>query len=145
MTVQGLDRLQRKLLRKIPDSVRDATRNAMAEGAARIVGMMKTLAPVKTGALRHSIGWTWGEAPSGSMAIGQIKPRRAGDEVITIYAGTRNKALGRGDAFYARFVEFGTVKMSARPFFYVSYRQHRKAVKSRVNRAMKKALKAAAA
>ena len=53
---------------------------------------------------------------------------------ITIYAGDDK-------AFYARFVEFGTVKMKAIPFFFPAYRTNKKRAKSRVRRAHTKAAK----
>src|SRR5690606_25076602 len=101
----------------------------------------KSLVPVDSGALRDSIGWTWGDAPKGSITLGRVKATKEGDEVITIYAGTRNKNLGDKDAFYVRFVEFGTQNMAPHPFFYPSYRALRRRVKSRVTREMKKAIR----
>jgi HK97 gp10 family phage protein len=62
---------------------------------------------------------------------------------ITIYAGTRDKSLGSADAFYARFQEFGTVKMTANPFFYPAWRANRKRVKGAITRAVKRAVRKA--
>lgn len=142
--VIGLSRLKRKMTVTIPDRVRQATRSAMEKGATEIVTLMKSRVPVDTGALQDSIGWTWGDAPGGSLVLGQVRQSREGDERITIYAGTRDKALGRKDAFYAAFVEFGTQNMTPRPFFYVSYRQLKRRTKSRITREMKKAIRAGA-
>lgn len=142
--VQGLASLRRKLTKTIPDRVRERTRAAMEKGADEIVKMAKALVPVDSGALRDSIGWTWGDAPKGSITLGTSKPAGDGDERITIYAGTRNKNLGDLDAFYVRFVEFGTRNMTAHPFFFPSYRTLKRRVKSRITREMRKAIREAA-
>lgn len=93
-------------LRKIPDVAVEAARRAMEEGAQQLVDMMKASVPARSGALRASIGWTWGELPPGTFMIEEVRSgRNAGEQFATlqlkIYAGSK-------DAFYARFVEFGT-------------------------------------
>lgn len=137
--VEGLDRLKRKLTVSIPGHVRERTRKAMEQGADEIVAMAKNLVPVDTGALRDSIGWTWGDAPEGAMVL--ASSRRVGGERITIFAGARNKSLGDRDAFYARWVEFGTQKAYPRPFFFPSYRTLKRRVKGRITREMRKAIR----
>jgi HK97 gp10 family phage protein len=145
MAVIGLDRLRRKLTQTIPAHVEKATAEAMEQGAEEIVAMMKRLVPVDSGALRDSIGWTWGDAPKGAMVLGKSKAAGGdGRKVITIFAGTRDKKLGDLDAFYVRFVEFGTHKMKAEPFFFPSYRALRKRVRGRITRQMRKAIKGGA-
>lgn len=89
------------------------------------------MVPVESGALRDSIGWTWGDAPSGAISLGKAK---AGRLSITIYAGG-------GEAFYAWFQEFGTVNMPANPFFFPSYRKLRRKAKGRVTRKINKAIR----
>lgn len=146
-TIIGLAKLHRKL-KKLPISAKQEIRAAMAKGADQIVAMMKSLAPVlatpdprrRPGELRDSIGWTWGKAPKGSFAVATLKGAGIGGELtITIYAG--NKDSG----WWARWVEFGTSKMSAQPFFYVSWRANRRSTKSRISRAVNKAAKKVAA
>lgn len=131
--VQGLDRLKRKLTVTIPARVRDRTRNAMEKGANEIVAMAKSFVPVDSGDLRDSIGWTWGDAPKGTITLASSKPTDGGDR-ITIYAGNDK-------AFYARFVEFGTQKMAPHPFFYPAYRTLKRRVKSRITREIKKGIR----
>lgn len=145
--VQGLDRLRRRLTQTIPAHLEKATAAAMEQGAEEIVAMMRRLVPVDSGALRDSIGWTWGDAPTGAMVLGKSKAVGGdGRKVITIYAGTRDKKLGDLDAFYVRFVEFGTQKgAKAQPFFFPSYRALRKRVRGRITRQMRKAIKDGAA
>lgn len=140
--VQGLDKLTRKLTVQIPQRVQDATRRAMEKGAEETVQMMKRLVPVESGALRDSIGWTWGEAPSGSFTIGTVGGREYGTMRITIYAGNEQTKVGsRGQFQLARLQEFGTQAMAANPFFYPSWRAMRKRIKSRITREMRKAIK----
>lgn len=131
--MQGLDRLNRKLA-AIPKQAEARAREALEQSAEEIVGMMRNLVPKgETRQAVGSIGWTWGDAPAGTVAIASGE---AGGLKITIYAGG-------GEAFYARFLEFGTVKMAAQPFFYVSYRANRKRAKSRISRAIKKGIREA--
>lgn len=143
----GLAKLHKKLQR-MPDVAKTKIKAAMERGADEIVAMMRNLvpkpgsAPYATGALRDSIGWTWGKAPQGAMTLGKMAANNlAGELTITIYAGTRDKKLGDADAYYARFVEFGTKHMAASPYFYVSYRANKKKVRSRIRRATTAAAK----
>jgi len=136
MAVEGLDKLRARF-RAVPQAVRDAARKAMEKNAIEMVEMMQRLAPKKTGALRISIGWTWGKAPKGSMTIGKLAESANSEFAITIYAGTRDKSLGAMDAFYAAFQEFGTKHMAANPYFWPSVRANKERGRSRYNRAVK--------
>ncbi|WP_347139436.1 HK97-gp10 family putative phage morphogenesis protein [Paracoccus sp. SSK6] len=134
------DRGLKRKLRAVPDVVLKAVRAQMEDGASLIVREMKALAPYETGALRDSIGWTWGNAPKGSLSIASVKGRVAG-LFITIYVGTRDKSLGDQDAYYARWQEFGTKNMPANPFFFVVWRANRRSFRSGINRAVRNAVK----
>lgn len=152
-------------LQRIPDVAVQAARLAMEEGAEEICAMMRSLAKRgDTGALQASIGWTWGELPLGSFMIDEIRTGpRQGDQYATlrlkIYAGSK-------DAFYARFVEFGTRPHSlarnasvdrgkrqgqggshpgtpARPFFYPSWKKMRTAYRQDIRRRVRAAIRAA--
>ncbi|MBB4402539.1 MULTISPECIES: HK97-gp10 family putative phage morphogenesis protein [Rhizobium/Agrobacterium group] len=139
--IQGLDRLNRKLA-KLPAVAKQMIRQAMEAKANEIVSMMKNLVPVDDGTLRDSIGWTWGKAPKGSLTIASVQAAGDSDMTLTIYAGNR-------EAFYARWVEFGTARhengglfagsihpgTTAQPFFFVSWRAN----KRRTVRAIRKA------
>lgn len=141
MAVEGAARL-RRLLAQIPANVKEAAQRSLEQSAEEIVQLMRRLAPRDSGTLANSIGWTWGDAPAGSMTIGTVKGGKAsgsiyGSMVITIYAGGK---IGGADAFYARFQEFGTRKMRANPFFYPAYRASKKRARARITRAIRKAL-----
>lgn len=131
--VEGLAKLNARF-DAIPAKVREAAKAELERSAAEIVATMKRFAPAETGQLRESIGWTWGDAPAGSMKIGTVRGKGYGSLSITIYAGGK-------DAFYGRFQEFGTKKMRAHPFFFPAYRAHKKKVKARLTRAINKAIK----
>lgn len=146
--VSGLDRLNRKL-KALPEIAEKRIRAAMEDSASEIVSMMKRLAPVDDGDLQMSISWTWGDAPKGSMAVATVQRKRGrSGPRITIFAGNR-------EAFYARWVEFGTAPhinggrfagtknpgTRAQPFFYVSFRANRRRTKSAISRAITRAAK----
>jgi HK97 gp10 family phage protein len=139
--LQGLPELRRKLER-LRERTAPQVQKAMEVAADRIVERMKSLVPVDQGDLRNSIGWTWGQAPKGSVKF----KTKAGPMTLTIYAGDEK-------AFYARWVEFGTAPHDqggryagtthpgnpAQPFFYPAYRAHKKETVA----AMRKAVRAA--
>jgi HK97 gp10 family phage protein len=151
--VLGADKLKRKL-RTFPRAAREKISGAMERSAQEMVTLAKALAPFEDGDLKKSIGWTWGNAPKGSMVLGKVRQagRGAGNLVITVYAGG-------GDAFYARWVEFGTSPhlqggrfagtqhpgTVAQPFFFPAYRTLRKRIRSRTSRALRSAARSIAA
>lgn len=140
--VKGLDRLKRKLTKSIPERVRKNTEEALKRAARSITDTMEAFAPQDTGRLKGSIGWTMGEPPPGS--ISSKRKSEPGDIAATIYAGDESTMVTnkRGVRFQnARLQEFGTKNMPPTPFFYPAYRAHKKSVKSRVSRAIKKGLK----
>ena len=134
----------RARLAKIPDIAREAAAAAMEEGAQEIVDAMKMAAPFQSGDLRDSIGWTWGEVPAGSFVIDEIRSgKNAGQQYATlrikIYAGSR-------EAFYARFIEFGTkTGVRAQPFFFAAYKKWggKAKFRARVRAAIRKRIKEA--
>lgn len=131
--VEGIKALNKKLTVFLPKRVEEATRLAMEKSAEELVSMMKRFVPIDTGDLQISISWTWGDAPAGAVVVAQSSEDERGLK-ITIYAGSK-------DAYYARWVEFGTKNQPAHPYFYPAYRSLRKRIKSRTMRAMRKAIK----
>jgi HK97 gp10 family phage protein len=94
MTLTGFEALQRAL-RTAPETVRSHASQAVATSAFSIAQRARALVPVDTGHLKAAI-----EAN-----------RTAGG--LTGSVGVNKTA----DAYYWRFVEFGTRNMAARPFF----------------------------
>ena len=147
--ILNLARLDQKL-KRLPVATKTTIRAAMEAQAQVVVDLAKSLAPSESGALQKSIGWTWGKAPKGSMVLGAVKNKLADDLTLTIYAGS-------DEAFYARWIEFGTAPhingglfagsenpgTNAQPFFYPAFRANRKGVKREIRKAVRKAAKQA--
>lgn len=112
-----LDKLNRRM-QAIPPAVRRAVVPALDQSANELVGTMRGLAPddPKTPApdLKTSIKW-----------------REEHELRRTVFT----------DDFKARWQEFGTVKMSANPFFWPAYRLKKKKLASRIKRAIGKAVR----
>lgn len=133
----------RARLNRVSSAARQAAVVAMEQGAEELVEAMRRMAPVlkkpdpdrRAGALRDSIRWTWGSAPKGAMVLDRLDSGRETAEMrITIYAGNK-------EAFYARFVEFGTrTGIPAQPFFYPAYRSLRRRIRARITREIRKAI-----
>lgn len=126
-------------LKRIPDVAVEAARIAMEEGAQEIVDAMKAAAPFKSGDLRNSIGWTWGELPPGTFMIDEIRSgRNRGDQYATlrlkIYAGSKT-------AFYARFQEFGIINRPAHPFFFPTWKRMKAKFRRKIAAAVRAAIK----
>ncbi len=161
--ILNLARLERKL-KRLPAATEAAIRAAMEQAADEIVALAQRLVAVDDGALRDSIGWTWGAPPRGSLTLGKVARSAIGKGLtITVYAGN-------SEAFYARWVEFGTRPhaivavhaqvlgadgsfgarvdhpgAAAQPYFFPAYRASRKSAKARIRRATRQAARKVAA
>jgi HK97 gp10 family phage protein len=122
VTVTGLEQLGRAL-KAFPEVIaKKYLRRATYTAAAVIEADAISRAPVNTGALRDHIAIfkRASDDNSAHYAIGirGIRLNRKMKKVLRIIR--RQNGGGRtqveGDVFYWRFVEFGTSKMSARPF-----------------------------
>lgn len=153
MTLQNRDRLLRKLA-AIQGAPRAAMKEALRQNATEIVAMQKRLAPVASGDLRNSIGFTFGTYRSANANVRGVSGGGGGDPdlSVTIHAGDAR-------AFYAAMLEFGASGpwtiggrfagathpgFSAEPFFYPAWRALRRRSKSRLTRAMRKSIREAA-
>lgn len=125
MAKNGLADLNRRLA-AIPKRVRAAVKPALDASADELVSAQRSLAPVDDGDLRNSIKWR----ETGELS----REVKAGGAATTV-------DTGRYDYDYALGVEFGTSKMAAQPFFWPGYRLVRKRVRSRIKRAVTKAVK----
>ena len=132
-------------LKQIPAVAVDAAKEAMEKGAEEVCEYMRSLILSNfkpgDGDLYRSVGWTWGDVPPGTFMIDEIRSGKTkGDQYATlrikIYAGSR-------EAFYARFHEFGTVKMPARPFFFPAWKAKRAEFRARIRKDVKAAIKKA--
>lgn len=144
--VVGLASLKRKLTNAIPRAAERAAREALQTNATNLVAEMKRRVPVDEGDLRDSIGWTWGDAPAGAMVIGTVAASEGDAMRITIYAGNESTKVynKNGMSFQnAALQEFGTGKMAPNPYFFPSYRGHKRRMKGRVTRSVRKAIRTA--
>jgi len=117
--VIGAARLQRALL-KLPDDARRELRAAIAGGAAQVAAAAAARAPARTGALKGAIETRLAKSGLGAT-IGVFK---------------RSKKT-----HVARFLEFGTVKMAARPWFFPAFRALRARLRGQIEAAARRALK----
>ena len=120
--VQGLRELQ-AALKELPDRIaRNVLRGSVSAGAAVIRKEAAARAPVSTGPKRQ------GQPPPGTLkrSVYQKQIRNLSSLVrqtfiVSVRKGKKYRNQGKKgnlsqDAWYARFVEFGTAKMAARPF-----------------------------
>lgn len=140
-----------KILSAIPVSIRQAVRPAIEKQAGAIVDMQKRLVATDSGALQKSIRYEMGDVSLASSANLASGASGKGDPDLTATV-----IAGDSEAFYARFVEFGTSPhvnkgkfagtenpgMAAQPFFYGPFRANKKKAKAAVSRAIGKAVKA---
>ncbi len=134
MASDQLARLQNRL-EAIPKAVRDAVQPALKASGQELVDAMKALAEPsrKTGELIDSITFTTAgnttppySQPGGSRVV----PENA----VVVTAGNTK-------ARYVHFVEYGTSKMAAEPFFWPAYRLLKKKLSTRIKRAASKAVR----
>jgi HK97 gp10 family phage protein len=164
-SVKGLDRLLRQM-KAMPELVRAEYSRVLEENARELTAAIRRAAPYDDGALRASIDYRQGY--SGQAA--QLALRGgAGAETRAQAKGAAGLlwtvSAGNAEAFYARWVEFGSSGhgigsggaasasdgsgwhpgAAANPFFWPTVRLYQKRLKSRMMRAGRKAAKAAAA
>ncbi len=153
-------RLKQKLETLAQASKREVAA-AMADQAQSIVSQMKATVPVRSGRLRDSIGYTFGDAPKDAKFVAHgNRTGIAGDFLrITIFAGSFT-------AFWARWVEFGTKARAAgkyrdarnkrrnagrrghaatpaQPYFWPIWRANLNAARAAVRKAMRTAIASA--
>jgi HK97 gp10 family phage protein len=145
MAMQNRERLLKKMA-ALPQAVRLAIKQSLAQGADELVAMQRRLVPKKTGKLRDSITQTWGgKGPAYASLKGETNE---GDPDLSVTITAGNSAVR-----YAHLVEFPTSPhinkgkfpgtkhpgTDAQPFFYPSYRALKRRIKNRITRATKKA------
>lgn len=102
-------------LRKLPPQAKREAQGAMNTTAERVAAGATARAPERTGLLKGSIRWE--SRPSAVMAVVGVDTR----------------------AFYWKFLEYGTVKMSARPMFRPAAEAERDAHLERLQEALEHA------
>lgn len=133
-------------LNKMAPTAQAYLEEASGKSAKEMQQMARSLAPVRTGALRDSIATT---PPGGSP------PKYSQNAMPRVPDGAWAISAGNEQVRYAHLVEFGTAPHEqggmfegtahpgtrARPFFWPAYRTIRKRHRSRVSRALNKSIK----
>jgi len=98
--IKGIDELL-KNLRKLPERVQNrVVVGAIRASAKPLISEARARVPVNTGNLKKSIGVTKRRSKNKNIIHFSVSPRKG----------------GKYNGFYGHFLEFGTSKMSARPF-----------------------------
>lgn len=146
--ILGRDRM-RRVLKALPKTVRAQLRRAILEGAEDIASMQRSLAPVRTGALRDSIKVTPGDENLPAYASLKSKRTQKDPELAAIISAGNTKVR------YAHLVEFGSAPhtnegqfagtlnpgASPQPFFYPGFRARKKAAQNKINKAARQGIK----
>lgn len=119
--VAGLRELQQALAQLPIRVARNALRGAVNAGATVIRREAVQRAPVRTGKMRRAIYQKHAPEKSGLMQATYLVGVRSGkaERAVTKRVRRGGKVLTvtlDRDAYYWRFLEFGTSKMAARPF-----------------------------
>lgn len=142
-----------KALRKlaaIPPVVRSAAKQALAQSADEITEAIRAAAPRgKTGELKKSVAQTWGGGKVRYSSLSGLTGE-SGDPDLSVRISAGNSKVR-----YAHLVEWGVAPhinggifagtehpgTRAQPFFYPTYRRMRRRARSRISRAVTKAIK----
>lgn len=132
--IENLDRLRRKLAR-LPEEGRKAVSQSLEQNANELVAMQKRFAPRESGDLVASISWRWTQP--GDMSA-ETRASIKGGQGLSL-----DVSAGGGDAFYARWVEFGVQdgSIAKQPFFFPAYRVNQRRFRARISRNLNRALK----
>ena len=140
----------RRKLAAIPPAVRSAAKQALAQSADELTEAIRAAAPQgKTGKLKKSVAQTWGGGKVRYSSLAGLTGE-AGDPDLSVRI-----SAGNSEVRYSHIVEFGSAPhingglfagtehpgTTAQPFFYSSYRRLRRRARSRISRAVTKAIK----
>jgi HK97 gp10 family phage protein len=123
--VDGINKLQRRLVDALPKQTRAQLEIAMTESAALIAAGARLRVPVETGELRDTIHQT------------EVREGKRGGLYVAIVAGKRTP----NNYNTARIVEFGTISTPAQPFLLPSFRANRKRAQRRMRKAIVDAIR----
>jgi HK97 gp10 family phage protein len=140
--IKGLSELS-AALKELPNRIaRNALRQSVARGAVVIRDEAKTRAPVSTtppapgdplpGTLKRSIVIKHDKDRSSLTSQTYVVAVRHGKK----YRNQGKKGNRSQDAYYWRWVEFGTVKMAARPFMRPAFEAQKEAAVQEITRVL---------
>lgn len=132
--VLGRDAVMRKLRELVPDAEKELAQEQL-DGAQELARRIKPRAPgPRTGRYQASI--------QGDRLSNRPSKRAIGPKGLKGQTKDPN-ATGVFAEFIWRFLEFGTVKMAARPHIFPTYRAYRKKLRRRMAGAINKAVRRA--
>ena len=135
-----------KALRELPSAIQGpALQAGIREGAKVVRDSARSLAPVDTGRLRRNIIITRVKAIGITDVAGFVMVRKLTQRQITKFKQRTKKAATENpqDAFYWRFLEFGTARLKARPFMRSGFDQSKEKAAGAVREGLRKAIDAA--
>lgn len=146
--ILGRDRM-RRVLKALPKTVRAQLRRAVLDAAEDMAKMQRSLAPVRTGALRDSIIVTPGDEDPPRYAALKSRRTEKDPELAAIISAGNSKVR------YSHLVEFGTAPhqnegqfpgtfnpgVRPQPYFYPGFRARKKSAQNRINRAARQGIK----
>lgn len=113
IAVSGLDEVRHMLADLAPNEAANLARVVVQDIATNIAKECKSKAPVKTGNLKRSFR---ASRKKGS----RLNPQSE------VKSNAAKKSDGKPDGFYWKFIEYGTAKMTARPFIGAIKTRYRK-------------------
>ncbi len=132
MQISGLKELADRLREIGPDIERNALRSGVSAAAVLIRNQAKATNPDDTGRTDRAL-------------YAKFIREKSGPNQATYYVGVRSGSKERRkdrDAWYWRLVEFGTVKMPARPFMRPAFESKKmqavEAIKERIQKRIKR-------
>lgn len=149
--VEGLQELDKRLREFGPKIAANGLRSASLAGAKVFLNAAKETVPVRTGTLRANLVTkrrrTAQNVATYAVVVKQITLKHADTRLNRRLRRVGRKYKADGPGFYAKFLEFGSSKMSAKPFlrpaFLSNTEQAIAAVKSGLERAVARAAKRA--
>jgi HK97 gp10 family phage protein len=133
LKIEGLDELRRALLQLPKELRKGPLRSAVSAGARIVQRKAAELAPIDEGTLKKAIYRT--RSREGSSSVQEMA-------IVGVRYGKRFRRRGL-DAWYWRFIEFGTRKMRARPFMRPAFEQTKpeqlEAIRKRLGAAIERA------
>jgi HK97 gp10 family phage protein len=148
MKIDGLKALD-EALKKLPIELqKKELRAAVAKSSTIVKNEMIAIAPVDKGRLRDSIYRAYSKSKSDSGRATYVVGVRNGKKKRYV-RNRKNRRLGRagksyetdGEAFYWRFIEFGTKNMPARPFVRRAFESKKMEVIDSIKQSLTKAIK----
>lgn len=153
-TISGLDGVYEALTELGREASKNGgpTRQSLYQGAKIVREAAKTKAPKKTGNLRNAIIMVRDRDPRRTEGASErfIVGVKGGGRKKLIRTRRKDRETGRteyteqGNAFYWRFIEFGTQKMPGTPFLRPAFEENKQAALDAIVQTMLKRLEALA-